>query len=115
MLDPEYAGLPNTNLLNWRRPRPITPSEQAEDDREHLGDILDGWLDLADVRLRIDWTDTRPEFRLAPGNASRSNHYLARLLDRPTKPRCMRGMWARLHANTTPRSRTPQLLPRPRL
>jgi hypothetical protein len=66
VLDPEYAGLPNTTYLNWSRPRPMTPSEEAEDDREHLGDILDRWLDLADVRLRIDWTDARPDFRLTP-------------------------------------------------
>ena len=70
VLNPSYARTPAiTPTLGWnvqdvdRQDTP--PDELADIDRETLVNLLNVWLDIADVRFRIDWSASpAPQFRV---------------------------------------------------
>jgi hypothetical protein len=68
VLDPDFARAPASTVgmglkLNDVLRDETPPEELVDIDRETLTDILNQWLDIADVRFRIDWTKgPAPEF-----------------------------------------------------
>jgi hypothetical protein len=68
VLDPDYAQRDGMTFdMHWQQ-RELTLEERIEEDNEHLSEIVDHWLDIANVRLRvrINWTDYTPSLALGP-------------------------------------------------
>jgi hypothetical protein len=68
VISPDLAEARAVKFHHWRPDR-LTPEEGLVADQEVLGEILDRWLGLYDVRLRVDWYRTpKPDCRLSATN-----------------------------------------------
>ncbi len=68
VISPDLAERRDLKLRHWK-PEPLTPNEALDTDREVVGEILDSWLQLYDIRLSVEWQDTpHLDYRLASTN-----------------------------------------------
>ena len=64
IVSPSFAALEDQAADGEWKLRPLSDDQIKEEEKEHLGAILDALLDVTDARMRFRWTGEGPNFGL---------------------------------------------------